>query len=893
MKFLEAKVVTLGQWGVGKTAVTQRYVNKTFESGYRSTIGACFLCCKLNIEDINLTLQIWDTAGEEKYKTILPTYCRAGNVILLIFHLTSYESITKIKTIISELQKHCEKHVVVILIGNKLDLIETREVSEKEAKEFASSIDVSYYEVSALTDYGIDDVFQKVASELVNLIKQGNTNSLENQDIFINSVLENKTKKESVPEEQNIMQSLITSSLITRYFSRSFHRKSLTFKWMVPGKSGYPARRNLTPENTLKKKHLEVVGKHKRNKFPKSFDDLNNDGKPLDTGHHFILGKLIEHNNYRNKRKGGLNSALQSPLKQQLAFVPQVINKANEKLGLNGTTLKSEEDGTQIFDDDDLMYYVEKDKPILVMQESQLWANRSMTNLLLDLPVISHTENQTLQPSETGLTQNVESQLELSDVPNSLDVPEAQEGGEEVAQIPLDENNEVNEFLVQERTIFTTWEDYQVDWTKISSDALELCNRGTKDNDVINRVIRQVIGSMLFHNVPIKKKHLELIAKQFRDKFPKSFDDRTNDGKRLDTGYHFILKKLLEHNNYRKKRKGGLSTALQIPLKQQRALEIRKSGTINWQPDEHPEGKTEESLKLKQDFLKNINTDATFDMTTGDIADALQATYSSQRFFINQFPGETPLLQILQDWPIFLSKTCLLWHFSKLTGCSLDIPLESFQQKVKTILIFGYEKMHLPYEHLSESKRLQHMWTVIQKRFNENDVNLLQTCSFSVNERDVQINLAYPCIIRRSLQGCRIASSNTENQEVKNDLPVIPQDELKCRYFVCYEKRVFMRCESLLESLQMMIFLFFVFNGKYPSTLASTLVFIEMYILNIYDKNSINNPCRAGNRKAKDKVLTLYNLLKKKKQCGSRSLKCNKRQCSLRERALNNNLCLS
>ncbi|XP_051167045.1 ras-related protein Rab-30-like [Leptopilina boulardi] len=178
MKFIEAKVVTLGQWGVGKSAVVQRYVKKSFEPAYRNTIGTCFLFCKLNIEDINLTLQIWDTSGEERYKAILPMYYRAGNAILLIFDLTSYESFTKTKTLISELNKYCENHVVLLLIGNKLDLIERREVSEKEAKEFASSIDVSYYEVSALTNYGIDDVFQKVASELVNLIKQGKKTSM-------------------------------------------------------------------------------------------------------------------------------------------------------------------------------------------------------------------------------------------------------------------------------------------------------------------------------------------------------------------------------------------------------------------------------------------------------------------------------------------------------------------------------------------------------------------------------------------------------------------------------------------------------------------------------------------------------------------------------------------
>ncbi|XP_043467159.1 ras-related protein Rab-22A-like [Leptopilina heterotoma] len=172
MKFLEAKLVTLGRYGVGKSAIVKRYVDKSFEPAYRQTIGACFLWCKLNVEDINLTLHIWDTAGEERFQSIMPMYYRAANAALLVFDLSSYESFVTLKQMLIKFERNSDEHVVRLLIGNKLDLKDKRDVSEKEAREFASKIDASYHEVSALADIGIDEIFHKASSELVNLINQ-------------------------------------------------------------------------------------------------------------------------------------------------------------------------------------------------------------------------------------------------------------------------------------------------------------------------------------------------------------------------------------------------------------------------------------------------------------------------------------------------------------------------------------------------------------------------------------------------------------------------------------------------------------------------------------------------------------------------------------------------
>lgn len=316
-----------------------------------------------------------------------------------------------------------------------------------------------------------------------------------------------------------------------------------------------------------------------------------------------------------------------------------------------------------------------------------------MNNLILDLPVVeTHKNLPATIPSRLEQPQTVHHQTNETCQENN----ESRQGtnvsrqettiirqGTNLTEIPHEELEahddpeemvDVVEFLQQERSKFITWEEYKIDWMKIPAEALEQCASGTNNSSIINQVVH-VIGNMRFQDIPIKSKDLEIIAKQFRDKFPKSFEDIGNDGKRMDNGYNGILSKLKEHNNYRNKRSGGLNSALQVPLKLAKSMESRKSGTVNWQPDNHPEGETEESLISKQDFLKTVDFNSISEDTEGDINEALTATYASQRLFINAFHKAPPLDEIKKEWPCLLTKKCLFWHFNLLTGCSIDILL--------------------------------------------------------------------------------------------------------------------------------------------------------------------------------------------------------------------------
>ena len=104
-------------------------------------------------------------------------YFRAANGVLLTFDITNYESFSHLQSVLREFRKYSDQNVVLSLIGNKSDLVKKRKVSEQEAKDYAYSIGAFYYEVSALQDIGIDEIFQAAASSLVKLAREGrNTN---------------------------------------------------------------------------------------------------------------------------------------------------------------------------------------------------------------------------------------------------------------------------------------------------------------------------------------------------------------------------------------------------------------------------------------------------------------------------------------------------------------------------------------------------------------------------------------------------------------------------------------------------------------------------------------------------------------------------------------------
>ncbi|XP_043477543.1 uncharacterized protein LOC122508329 [Leptopilina heterotoma] len=151
-------------------------------------------------------------------------------------------------------------------------------------------------------------------------------------------------------------------------------------------------------------------------------------------------------------------------------------------------------------------------------------------------------------------------------------------------------------------------------------------------------------------------------------------------------------------------------------------------------------------------------------MTFGEVADTIKSTYASQRLYINSYSNSPSTDDILKESPLLFVKNCLFWHFQELTGTPIDTLRTRFEEKMKTILIYGYESRSCEFKDLSESRQQKQVLNIIQTRFKETEVALLHSCSFATRYEDVNVDVLFPCIISRRLQGCR-TSLETENEE--------------------------------------------------------------------------------------------------------------------------------
>ena len=175
------KLILIGNSGVGKSCILQRYMKHTFEEQYKCTIGVDFLMKTVTINNKTVKLQLWDTAGQEKYKSMVSSYYRGANVALIVFDLTSHESFDSLPLWIENYYKNGPDQKNIILIGNKKDLVEERKVTEEEAKIFSETNNMIYFETSAKDGDNIDYLFNYAAEKLLEFYSGSNEAILKRQ----------------------------------------------------------------------------------------------------------------------------------------------------------------------------------------------------------------------------------------------------------------------------------------------------------------------------------------------------------------------------------------------------------------------------------------------------------------------------------------------------------------------------------------------------------------------------------------------------------------------------------------------------------------------------------------------------------------------------------------
>ena len=167
------KVVVVGSSGVGKTAVVQRLIENVFNVDGQSTIGVEFKSHCVSFDDETVRLNIWDTAGQERFRSVSKAYFRNAVGAVLVFSLDSIETFNDLDSWINDLNKLSTPNAAIILIGNKCDLKNDRQVSESEALSFAERHHIEYLETSAKDNTNIGETFVRLSRKIHERVKRG------------------------------------------------------------------------------------------------------------------------------------------------------------------------------------------------------------------------------------------------------------------------------------------------------------------------------------------------------------------------------------------------------------------------------------------------------------------------------------------------------------------------------------------------------------------------------------------------------------------------------------------------------------------------------------------------------------------------------------------------
>ncbi|CAH9086048.1 unnamed protein product [Cuscuta europaea] len=166
------KIVLVGDSAVGKSNLLARFARDEFYPNSKSTIGVEFQTQKMEINGKEVKAQIWDTAGQERFRAVTSAYYRGAVGALLVYDVSRRLTFENIGRWLNELQTHNDMNVVTILVGNKSDLIDAREVTIAEGKALAEVEGMFFMETSALNSSNVSAAFQTVVKEIYNILSR-------------------------------------------------------------------------------------------------------------------------------------------------------------------------------------------------------------------------------------------------------------------------------------------------------------------------------------------------------------------------------------------------------------------------------------------------------------------------------------------------------------------------------------------------------------------------------------------------------------------------------------------------------------------------------------------------------------------------------------------------
>ena len=158
------KIAIIGNQHVGKTTILSRYKYETTDDSYAPTVGIDFLTKNVFLEDKTIRLIMWDTAGQERFKSLIPSYLKNANCVILTYDITDKSSFTALGKWLSDVKDNVVEGTFIILCGNKIDLNNKRVISKEEGEKFAKENNIAFAETSATTGQGINELFNTILS---------------------------------------------------------------------------------------------------------------------------------------------------------------------------------------------------------------------------------------------------------------------------------------------------------------------------------------------------------------------------------------------------------------------------------------------------------------------------------------------------------------------------------------------------------------------------------------------------------------------------------------------------------------------------------------------------------------------------------------------------------
>ena len=199
------KVILIGDSGVGKTNIMSKFLKNQFMEESKATIGVEFGSKLFNHEGHKIKAQIWDTAGQEKYKAITGAYYKGSKGALVVYDITQKKTFENIEKWVNDLKAAGDPKITIILIGNKNDLDDKRQVSKDQGEEKARSFGCAFLETSAYSGDNIDIAFNLMVKEIYEKFSNDSTGEDElapgsngdGRDVKLDNVNDNNIKKKS------------------------------------------------------------------------------------------------------------------------------------------------------------------------------------------------------------------------------------------------------------------------------------------------------------------------------------------------------------------------------------------------------------------------------------------------------------------------------------------------------------------------------------------------------------------------------------------------------------------------------------------------------------------------------------------------------------------------